>query len=143
MGGFISDRSENLISRGISLDDHCFNLHLKVCERLQMVAQPKEIKCETLSRRNFKIRGPPKKNRIFFFTSWLAKGVGPLISRVGQILGSRPLKFRRVLCPFRDLFRADPGPTRGQTRRQNLRNRTRGWNREFPKNEGTYVNCFP
>ena len=36
--------------------------------------------------------------------------------------GSKPLKFRRVLGPFRDLFRADPGPTRGQTRGQNLRN---------------------
>jgi len=32
--------------------------------------------------------------------------------------GSKPLKFRLVLGPFRDLLRADPGPTRGQ----NLRN---------------------
>ena len=36
--------------------------------------------------------------------------------------GSKPLKFRRVLGPFRDLFRADPEPTRGQTRGQNLGN---------------------
>ena len=59
-------------------------------------------------------------------------GLVPLISRFGKIR----VQNQSSSGAFWVLSGTCSGPTRGQTRGQNLRNPARGRNREFPKNEG-------